>query len=324
MRGRFRTTKRLLFHGAVRCLQGMARVLPRGAAMRVFEVVASAAFLVDRPAVRRSLSHLDIAFGPTHDPKGRRDLVRAMFRATGRALVDVLRPPRSDGYPDLVECTGLEHLDRALAAGRGVVALSGHVGNWEMLGAALAGRGYPVHVLAKPTFDRRSDRMLNGWRRASGVQLLTGRGLRDAVQVLRRGEVLGTLADQDAPGAGVFVDFFGRAARTRRAPFRLARRCGAPLVPMFITMRPDGRYRVVIHPALVPSRASDSEVALREDVAAWHDRLEEAIREAPEQWVWHHRRWKTRPPGETNLRDFCNKTAYLKSYQTSSKVALAR
>lgn len=325
MRGRFRTTKRFLFYVAVRCLQTICRLLPRRAAMRALGLVADAAFLVDRPARRRSLAHLEIAFGAPDDPRGRLRLVREMFRSTARQVADLLRRPQGDGYPDLVDIDGREHLERALAQGRGVVALSGHLGNWEMLGAALAGRGFPIHVMAKPTFDRRSDRMLNDWRRANGVRVIRPEGgLRRAVRVLRGGGVLGVLVDQDAGGASVFVDFFGRPARTRRAPFQLARRLGAPLVPMVVTLGPDGRHRVEIGEPIAPSPPADAEAALKADVAAWHAFLERAIRRAPEQWVWHHRRWKTRPPGEARFRKFSREVPYLESYQPSSKAAVAR
>jgi KDO2-lipid IV(A) lauroyltransferase len=301
VRGRFRKTKRFLFHLAVRSLQLVARALPRRVATEVLARVGDVVRLVDRPAVKRSLAHLEIAYGEALPPAARVRTVREMFRATGRNLVDVLRPfpRRAEQVDRLVRFEGLEHLEGALRTGRGVVALSAHLGNWEVLGAALASRGYPIHVVAEKIFDARSDRILNAWRARSGVIVhRRDRGLRDVLAALRVGHVVGVLVDQDMPGSAVFVDFFGRPARTPRAPFVLARRKGAALVPMWTHRDGDGRHVVTIRPALRPTLHEDPEVALAADVRAWHRLLEGAISAHPEQWVWHHRRWKSAPLAE--------------------------
>ena len=296
MRGRFRKTKRLLFFGAVRGLQALARALPRRWALGAFAAIGGLVRRVDRPAVRRSRRHLEMALGPDLSAGERDRIVDGMFRATGRNLVDLLRAPSGDDHADLVRFEGLAHLDAALSRGRGVVALGAHLGNWEILGAALAGRGYPVHVVAREIFDARSNRLLNDWRRGNGVRVHPKRdGLLAATRALRTGAVLGTLVDQDTGGPSVFVDFFARPARTPRAPFVLARRTGASLVPITVRLDERGVHRVTVEPALPRRDGTDAESALRADVAEWHRILEAAIRRAPEQWVWHHRRWKSAP-----------------------------
>ncbi len=296
MRGRFRRTKRAVFYVGVRTLQGVARGLPRRAALGLFARIGDLVHVFDRPAIRRSRRHLDQAYGSSISDDEKSRIIRGMFRATGRNLVDLLRPPPRSATDPRIVLEGREHLDDALRRG-GVVALSAHLGNWEIMGAALAAAGYPVHVLAREVFDRRSDRLLNGWRRRAGIVVhRRTSGLFAAARALKRGAVLGMLVDQDTGGPSLFVDFFGRPARTPRAPFVLARRTGAALVPMWVTLDDDGRHRVRILPALDSSEAVDPEVALRADVAAWHRVLEQAILARPEQWVWHHRRWKTPPP----------------------------
>ena len=302
MRGRLRREKRLLFYAAVRVLRFLAAGLPRGIGLALFARIGDVVRLVDRPAVRRSLAHLDIAFGPRLTPARRHEIVRRSFRETGRNVLDLLRASRRGpaALEDLVEVVGVRHLDEALAGGRGVIALSGHLGNWELMGAALAARGYPVHVVARELFDSRSHRILNDWRRRCGITVLDRRrGLLPVLQALRDGALVGTLVDQDTAGPSVFAPFFGRPARTSRAPFVLARRVGAPLLPMWIGRAPDGRHRVEIRPPLLPSRHPDPEVALREDATRWNALLEEAIEGRPSEWVWHHRRWKSRPPAES-------------------------
>lgn len=297
MRGRFRRTKRVLFHLAVRGLQGLARGLPRAVALRVFAAIAGLVHAVDRPAVRRSLRHLEIAFGPPASPDAHRRLVRAMFTHTARNLVDVLRPfpAEPERATALVRFEGLEHLEAARRGGRGVIALSAHLGNWEVLGAALAARGVPVDVVAQKVFEKGSDRMLNAWRRAAGITVhRRGTGLSGVQRALGKGHVVGMLVDQDTPGPSVFATFFGRLARTPRSPFVLARRTGAALVPMWIRMDDSGVHVARVEPE-IPRSEGRGEAALVADAEAWHRRLEAAIRTCPEQWVWHHRRWRSRP-----------------------------
>jgi len=297
VRGRFRKTKRVLFHLLVRSLQLLARHLPRRVALSVFAALSEVVRLLDRPAIRRSLANLEIAYGTTLGPAARARIVRGMFRETARNLVDVLRPfPRERRRVDeLVRFEGLANLEAALRERRGVIALSAHLGNWEVLGAALAARGFAVHAVAREIFDRRSDRLLNDWRTQAGVRL--GGSLVALRRALRDGGIVGMLVDQDMPGPSVFAEFFGRPARTPRAPFALARRTGAPLVPRWIHLGPDGRHVATILPALALAPGTD-EAAILADVRAWHLRLETAISAHPEQWVWHHRRWRSAPLAE--------------------------
>jgi KDO2-lipid IV(A) lauroyltransferase len=292
--------------------------------MRCFAALGSLVRLVDRPAVARSLCHLEIAQVGA-DARERRRIVREMFRATGRNLVDLFRLPRigAEGFARIVSFEGLEHLDRALARGRGAVILSAHLGNWEVLAAALAARGYPMTIIARRIFDARSDRLLNRWRRACGVRVVTRQdGLYPAVRALRRGEIVGTLVDQDTGGPSVFADFFGRPARTPEGPFRIARRTGAALVPLWIHLGVDGVHRVRVLPE-IPEPAAGGDA--REDAECWHRILEEAVREHPEQWVWYHRRWKTAPPAaEEVVRRTLKERSYPSRFQRSREVVSVR
>jgi KDO2-lipid IV(A) lauroyltransferase len=321
MRGRFRTTKRFLVYGAVRVLQVLATILPRPLALRTFAAIGNVVWHVDRPAVRRSRANLERAFGRRLSRSDRERVIRSMFQTTGRNLVDLLRlsPFDASQLESLVEFEGLEHLDRPIREGRGVVALSAHLGNWEVLGAALSARGYPLHVVAAKLFDRRSDRLLNAWRGAHGVHVhhRTG-GLAPLLGVLRAGGIVGTLADQDVPGRARWVDFFGSPARTPVAPFVLARRTGAALVPIWIRLGSDGRHHVRVLPEILPSSS------LSDLLSQWHAVLETAIRAHPEQWVWYHRRWKSPPPKLDDLRKFSRKPAYLPSFQSSRRRVFAR
>jgi KDO2-lipid IV(A) lauroyltransferase len=230
------------------------------------------------------------------------------------------------GRLSLVEFHELEHLDEALARGRGVIMISAHLGNWEVLGGALAARGDPLHVVAREIFDARSDRLLNAVRRELGVIVHPRQaGLFPVVRALRAGHIVGTLVDQDTEGPGVFTDFFGVPARTPRAPFALARRLGAALVPVLIRLDASGCHRVRVFPELKASGAADEEQALKSMVEAWNRILETSIRAHPEQWVWHHRRWKSRPSAVvTDLREFSKKSLYPTKNQYSRESVGAR
>jgi KDO2-lipid IV(A) lauroyltransferase len=327
MRGRFRTTKRLLFFGAVRLLKLIAAVLPRRATFAVFGAIARVAHRIDRPAVRRSHAHLEKAFGRGLSADARDEIVEGMFRVFGHNLVDLLRPrPFVGDRPEaIVDAEGLEHLRRPLDEGRGVVALSAHFGNWELLGAALTAWGFPLHVLAARLFDPRSDRLLNRWRRARGVRVHhRDGGLAPLVSALRSGEIVGALVDQDGPGRGIFVGFFGSPARTSVGPFVLAARTGAALVPVLIHLDADGRHRIRVSPELVPRAELAGLERVRDLVTRWHAVLESAIREHPEQWVWHHRRWRSRPAGSADLRESSKERPYLPSFQNSRSRVFAR
>jgi KDO2-lipid IV(A) lauroyltransferase len=323
MRGKFRRTKRLLFYAAVRFLGTLAGLLPRRTALSVFAAIGNVVRRVDRPAVRRSRAHVGKALGREIPAAGRERIVREMFPAFGRNLVDLLRD-RPFGS-DEMQAEGLEHLERAYRRGRGVVALSGHLGNWEVLGAAVAARGYPLHVLAARLFDRRSDRLLNEWRTEHGIRVhRRSEGLGPLLAALRKGEIVGALADQDAPGRAMFVDFFRHPARTPVAPFVLGLRAGAALVPLFIHLDGEGRHRITVRPEIVPAGHLRGPARLRDLVRRWHDVLEAEIRAHPEQWVWFHRRWKSAPGPLADFGELSKEPAYLSSLQGSRRRVFAR
>ncbi len=183
-------------------------------------------------------------------------------------------------------------LDAALARGKGVVFISGHVGNWELLARRVALAGYPCQTIAKETTDPRTTALIEKFRASSKLKSIW-RGqpgaARFMLRALRDGQILGMLIDQDTDVQSVWVPFFGRPAKTPRAAADLALRTGAAVVVGFCQRAADGRYRVVMREL---STLGLDAVGL---TAALSQQIEAAIREAPEQWVWMHRRWKSPP-----------------------------
>jgi len=233
----------------------------------------------------------------------RRWVARASYAHLGREAVSTFRVT-SRGPEEVVARTtmvGFAAFQAAVAEGRGVILVTGHLGNWEIGGAAFSARGLPVDAVAKRMANRLFDADLEAWRRRVGVRLLLDLpdAPREALRSLRDGHVLGLIADQNAREHGLFVPFFGREASTFRGPALFALRAGAPIF-LGVSYREPGvpaRYRVVVERiGIAPS--GDLEQDVRALTLAHTEALERAIRLAPEQYFWQHLRWKTRPPGE--------------------------
>jgi KDO2-lipid IV(A) lauroyltransferase len=188
-------------------------------------------------------------------------------------------------------------LEAALARGKGVVFISGHVGNWELLARRVARAGFPSQSIAKETTDPRLTALVERFRAQGGVRSIW-RGQEGAaramLRALKAGEILGLLIDQDTRVQSLFVPFFGELAATPRAAADLALRTGAAVVVGFCQREGEG-YRLWMEE--VPYTAGDDrEADALALTTALSQRIEAAIRRAPEQWVWMHQRWKTRPP----------------------------
>jgi Kdo2-lipid IVA lauroyltransferase/acyltransferase len=271
--------------------------LPPRAALHFGRWVGRGAFHL---GVRRRVSrdNLGRAFGSTRTIAELDHLARAAYEHLGTSFVEFLRLPRltpaalRDGF----ELCGEEHLRAALARGRGAIVASGHLGNWEWMGAALAARGYPVTFVVQTLRNRRVDAFVQDIRRGTGIDVLTrGMELRRVGEALAANRLVFFMCDQDARRRGVFVPFFGVPASTPKGAAQFALRMQVPFVPGFGSRLPDGRHRGTIFPPVVAA-AGEEDMAVCELLTAFNRCLEEAVRAAPEQYWWAHRRWKTKPP----------------------------
>ncbi len=193
---------------------------------------------------------------------------------------------------------GIEAMRQAVEAGTGAIVVAGHFGNWEIGGAAVAARGIPLDVVARRQSNPLFDRLINAARERLGMRVIERwEATRKSLRTLREGRVLALVADQDARAAGVFVPFMGRPASTFRGPAVLAQRSGAPVFIGTARRLPDGRYDVRLRKIPRPP-FDDPEAEVVALTAAHVAALEAAVRGAPEQYFWHHRRWKTAPPAE--------------------------
>jgi KDO2-lipid IV(A) lauroyltransferase len=189
-------------------------------------------------------------------------------------------------------------VEAALALRRGVLAVTGHVGNWELLAAVFAARGYPLAVVARHVNGEPLDELISRFRVRAGVGVIhrdhTG-ALRQIIGALRAGNIVALLADQDTRGPGVFVSFFGRPAHTSPGPAIIALRTHAPVVAVFIERRRYGHH-VRIEPLYGFDPAPGRRPSVEELTARITAAIEEQIRRSPGEWVWWHRRWRRKPP----------------------------
>ncbi|CAM3291853.1 lysophospholipid acyltransferase family protein [Corallococcus sp. ZKHCc1 1396] len=294
-------TKRLKRHLRYLLIAGMLRLLQflsLGTARALGMTLGGWAYAIAGGERRKALKSLARAF-PERSDAERDALARGAFRHLAAAALEVASTRALEaGLETLVSWPEGDRqvLESALAKGRGVVFVSGHVGNWELLARRVAKAGYPSQSIAKETSDPRLTALVEDFRARGGVRSIW-RGQEGAaramLRALRGGEILGILIDQDTKVQSVFVPFFGELAATPRAAADLALRTGAAVVVGFC-QREGAGYRLTMEEVPAPE-AAEREAAVQALTAALSQRIEAAIRRAPEQWVWMHQRWKTRP-----------------------------
>lgn len=252
--------------------------------------------------------HLELAFGETHSADERERILDAsLAHFTRITLETVLNGSWNDQeHARRVTCSPdcAERFHAAFAAGRGVIAVSAHLGNWEM-GSRWFARATDqrVHVVAKDLRPAWLDRLATRRRESQGARVIKKQeAARGVLTALRRGDVVCLLMDQNRPD-GVFAEFFGRPAGTSALAPALAQRTGATLLPVACLANDDGTYRLVIEePISLDGVAGSREEMQLEGARRCNRALESLIRLAPEQWLWTHRRYKACAPGQESLK----------------------
>ena len=285
----------------LRFLGALPRPLARG-------VVAALAHLLYGATPRfRAIADQNVQMAlPELSASERRAIVRGVYRSLGRQLAECARFPRltRENIHELVTYDGLEHYQAAVARGRGVLFLTAHLGPWELGAFAHALYGYPIHILYRPLDNPRLDRLVNHYRTLCGNKLINKRdAARGLIAALSRNETVGILADQNTSlEEGAFVHFFGIPASTTAGIARVALHTGAAVVPAFCVWdAATRRYRIQFEPPLEFTVSGDREEDIRAATQQMASVIERHIRRYPDQWLWIHRRWKTRPPGERTL-----------------------
>lgn len=273
------------------------RVLPRGTALRFGERLGVLAWERYRLRRREVLDSLARSI-PGKTPEALEKIGAAAYRNLGRWFVEMFLAPSlpTSWMRENIDLEGINVLDAALEQRTGVVNVTFHYGNWELMGAYVARLGYPLDVIARGQTNPLFHRWVTRMRESSGMRLIpVGRPGKLIARSLREGRVVCFLADQDAHALGVFVEFMGRPASTPKGPALYAFKHGCPVVFTLMLPRPDGKWKVVFESVPRPE-TTDRDEFVREMTAWYTRRLEEYVRANPEHWFWPHRRWKTAPP----------------------------
>ncbi len=279
--------------------------MPRGLARLVVRALTLALYLALGRLRRVGERNLSLALSELPRPERNR-ILRLLFRNLGWHLVEFCRMPRytAENTQGWIRTEGLGHYLAAEARGKGVLILTGHLGAWELSSFYHSLLGHPMGMVIRRLDNRLLDAYVNGVRCTHGNRVLHkddfARGLLTA---MRAGQTVGILMDTNmTPPQGVFVRFFGIEACTASGLARVALKTGAAVVPGFLLWEPSER-QYVLHfgPELVFERSPDHEANIVAATQQCNDVLESWIRRYPDQWLWIHRRWKTRPPGEPGL-----------------------
>jgi len=281
--------------------------LPLGLALKLAGLLGRAAYFFSRRGSSRVLTHLAVALPELSDAERQR-IARGCFIHLMKATMEVVCirqiDPQLEDYVELTDASG-KVLAEALAEKRGLVFVTGHVGNWELLARRFARTGAQPVVVAKRSWNARLDEALAAFRQSGGVTTLWREEIKSGrllLRAMREGKTLGLLIDQDTQVRGLFVPFFGRMAFTPRAGADLALHFGAPLVVGWTRRRPGKECGYVMEVERVQyDVAAEREAEVARLTALCTSRLERLIRANPTDWVWMHQRWRTQEPAAEPL-----------------------
>jgi len=299
------TLRTFVEYGIARAVLGGATLLPRSLALRFGYALGALARLLLPRLRRHATTNLRLAF-PGMEEKERDQIVRDVFRSLGRLLAEVSQFPRltPDNIEQVVRYEGLFHFLEAQATGRGVIFLTGHLGAWELSVYAHSVYGHPSSFLARRVDNPLVEQLAERYRTMYGNRSIDKKtGLREVIRTLKAGGVVGILADLNAlRPEGIFCDFFGVPAATTVGVATLALRTDAVVLPGYLVWE-EAEQRHVLHfePPVETIRTGDWEADVQQNTSRYTALLESVIRRYPGQWLWIHRRWRTRPPGAPDI-----------------------
>jgi KDO2-lipid IV(A) lauroyltransferase len=280
-------------------------LLPRPLARAFTITLAQIVYLLHGRLRRVGMRNLELAF-PEKSNSERRRILRAEFTSLGRQLAEVCHFPKytKENVREVVAFEGFENYERAKARGKGVLLFAGHFGGWELSSFVLSLHGHWMHVIMRGMDNEYLNHMLLRLRTMHGNKAVDkDEFLRGLLAAMKAREVVGMLIDTNmVAGQGIFVDFFGIPASTASGMARIALRTDAAVVPTFtIWDEKLGKYRLRFDPAVELIRTGAGEADIQANTQQFTKIVEDYVRRHPEQWLWVHRRWKTRPEGQPPL-----------------------
>lgn len=290
---------------AVRVLVGALGALPRSWARGLGAALGLAAYFASHRLRQVGMRNLAMAL-PEKTEDARRRILRASFRFLGWQLAEFaqMRGYTAAQASKFIRYEGLEHYTGARDRGQGVLVLTGHLGAWELSSFFHSLMGFPMSMVIRRLDNAAVDAYVNGIRTLHGNRVLHKNDFaRGLLKAMHGGETVGILMDTNmTPPQGLFVPFFGKLACTASGLARVAGRSRAAVLPGFLLWE-TAEQKYVLHfgPELVLARTGDAEADAAANTALFTATLEHWIRHYPEQWLWVHRRWKTRPAGEAPM-----------------------
>ena len=285
----------------IKILGAMPRPLSRAFAIGISQVVYLLHFRLRQVGMRNLAMVL-----PEKSEAERARILRGVFASLGRQLAELCQFPKytPENIDEVVTYDGLENYERAYARRKGVLFLTAHFGGWELSAFAHSLHGHWLHIVMRPMDNQYIDRLLQNYRTMHGNKTVAKDDfVRGLLAAMKAGETVGILMDTNmTPPQGIFVDFFGIPACTASGLARIALRTDAAVVPGFTIWDPALRkYRLRFDPALELIRSGDLQADIAANTQLFTRVIEDYVRKYPEQWLWVHRRWKTRPEGQAPL-----------------------
>jgi len=247
--------------------------------------------------------NLKMAYGDALTETERQALIKRVFQHFARALLVEFLKGADMTLEDMrhwVKGDSYAPMDAILARGKGAIVVSAHLGNWEWLSKRAAMEGYSIKVVARQSEDEKFNALTDRVRGTNGYSVHPrGDSPRALLKQLRDNKIIAIVPDQKSED--VFVPFFGHLAGTVAGPAVLALKTGAAILPMFCPRQPDGTYKMVFYPAIIPEPTDDAEADVRRIMAEVTADIEDIVRQYPDQWLWLHDRWRVPPPPEMIL-----------------------
>ena len=286
-----------MLYNALMFLSRLVRLLPYGVLLFIGKILGNLYYLIVKKQRERAVAQMMPALQISESEA--RKIVKASFVNLARNMLDILYMPNLNekNLSDYIKIDHLERMRAALAEGHGVVVLTAHIGTWEWLSASFTLNQMPVTAIAKLQPNQEYSRALDDLRATINVEIFN-RGtseLLSAGRALKKGKILGFLADQDAGPGGAFINFLGKVASTPMGPAVFSKKFNSPVVPAFIIRQSDGRHLVKIFEVMHFEDTGDADGDLLRFTEKMTRIIENVIRENPTQWLWFQKRWNTPP-----------------------------
>lgn len=289
-------------HAFAQALIIFLNALPDSLARALGRAAGRFAWRIDKRHRKQVLRNMDIAFRSEKTRAEKEELCRRYFEHVGLSAVEFARMSRlnRENVRELIDLTELKQFDEMIARHKALLCVPAHHGNWELCGYAVSLMGYPIKSVARPLDNPLVNQMILEIRERSGnVIIEKWKVLWKLKKMLDKGDIVTMSVDQNGGVAGQFVPFFGSLASTVASPADLHLVTGVPIFVCTLNRKDDGIHHVFrVWDIIEHPKSADHNADVRAVLTRINAAVERSIRAYPEQWLWIHKRWKTRPPGE--------------------------